>query len=142
VHAVVVDPAELLGRFPEGEMTPKGMRRAVSLGVVQPTEDRRVRVADRRFLGDGSELAHLGIPVNVFLDEWEALVAHTDDIATRFTALFETYLHRPTGSAGSTPMRPVSWRTLLPVSSPPPTRCCSRRSMQASPTSAASASVG
>jgi DNA-binding transcriptional MerR regulator len=101
VHAVVVDPADLLARFPEGAMTPEGMQRAVSLGLVEPTGDGKVRVADRRFLETGSGLAHLGIPVDVILDEWEALAAHTDDIATRFTALFETYL------------APADWRRAL-----------------------------
>jgi DNA-binding transcriptional MerR regulator len=92
VHAVVLDPAELLGRFPEGAMTPEVMQRAASLGLVQPTEEGKVRVADRRFLETGSGLAHLGIPADVILDEWEALVAHTDDIAVRFVAVFETHL--------------------------------------------------
>jgi DNA-binding transcriptional MerR regulator len=92
VHAVVLDPAELLGRFPEGAMTPEVMQRAASLGLVQPTEEGKVRVADRRFLETGSGLAHLGIPADVILDEWEALVAHTDDIAARFVAVFETHL--------------------------------------------------
>jgi DNA-binding transcriptional MerR regulator len=92
VHAVVLDPAELLVRFPEGAMTPEVMQRAASLGLVQPTEEGKVRVADRRFLETGSGLAHLGIPADVILDEWEALVAHTDDIAARFVAVFETHL--------------------------------------------------
>lgn len=92
VHAVVVDPAELLSRFPAGAMTPEVMQRAVSLGLVQPTEEGKVRVADRRFLETGSALAHLGIPAEVILDEWEALIAHTDDIAARFIALFEAHL--------------------------------------------------
>jgi DNA-binding transcriptional MerR regulator len=92
VHAIVLDPAELAGRFPEGAMTPEAMRRAVSLGLAQPADDGRVRVADRRFLETGSALAHLGIPVDVILDEWEVLVAHTDDVAARFIALFETHL--------------------------------------------------
>jgi hypothetical protein len=34
MDAVVVDPAELLGRFSEGEMTPEGMQRAALLGLV------------------------------------------------------------------------------------------------------------
>jgi DNA-binding transcriptional MerR regulator len=92
VHSVVLDPAELLGRFPEGAMTPEVMQRAASLGLVQPTEEGKVRVADRRFHETGSGLAHLGIPADVILDEWEALVAHTDDIAARFVAVFETHL--------------------------------------------------
>lgn len=92
VHAAFLDPAELLGRFPEGAMTPEVMQRAVQLGLVQPAEDGKVRVADRRFLETGAALARLGIPTDVILDEWEALVAHTDDIAARFIALFETHL--------------------------------------------------
>jgi hypothetical protein len=37
-------------------------------------------------------LAELGIPADVILDEWDALVAHTDDIAQRFITIFETHL--------------------------------------------------
>jgi DNA-binding transcriptional MerR regulator len=95
VHAVVVDPVELLGRFPEGSMTPELMQRAAALGLVRPTDDGRVRVTDRRFLETGASLAHLGIPLDVILDEWEALVAHTDDVAARFIGLFESHLAPP-----------------------------------------------
>lgn len=91
-HAIVLDPAELLGRFPEGSMTPELMQRAAALGLVEPTDDGRIRVADRRFLDTGSALAELGVPADVILDEWEALVAHTDDIAARFITTFETHL--------------------------------------------------
>lgn len=92
VHAVVLDPADLLARFPEGSMTPELMQRAAALGLVEPTEDGRVRVADRRFLDSGAALADLGIPADVILDEWEALVAHTDEIAQRFINIFEVHL--------------------------------------------------
>ncbi len=90
--AVILDPVELLGRFPDDALTPEVMQRALALGLVQPTDDGRLRVADRRFLATGADLAHLGIPVDVILDEWEALIVHTDDIAERFIALFETHL--------------------------------------------------
>lgn len=92
VHAIVVDPVELLERFPDGSMTPDLLQRAASLALVQPTDDGTIRVADRRFLETGAALAHLGIPLDVILDEWEALVVHTDDIAARFVGLFETHL--------------------------------------------------
>lgn len=92
VHAIVIDPVELLARFPEGSMTPELMQRAATLGLVELTDDGLVRVADRRFLDSGSALAQLGIPTDVVLDEWEALVAHTDDIAQRFVTIFETRL--------------------------------------------------
>lgn len=101
VHAVVLDAAELLERFPPGSMTPELMQRAASLGLAQPTEDGKVRVGDRRFLESGAALARLGIPLNVILDEWEALAAHTDDIAARFIALFEAHL------------APADWRAEL-----------------------------
>jgi DNA-binding transcriptional MerR regulator len=91
-HAVVLDPTDLLARFPDGSMTPELMQRAAVVGLVQPTEDGKVRVADRRFLEAGSALAQLGIPPDVILDEWEALVAHTDEIGERFITIFETHL--------------------------------------------------
>jgi DNA-binding transcriptional MerR regulator len=92
VHAIVLDPVELLERLPDGSMTPDLMQRAASLGLAQPADDGKIRVADRRFLETGPALAHLGIPLDAILDEWEALVAHTDDIAARFIGLFETHL--------------------------------------------------
>lgn len=101
VHAIVLDPAELLERFPEGMMTPELFQRAATLGLARPTEDAKVRIADRRFLETGSALARLGIPAGVILDEWEALIGHTDDIAARFIGLFEAHL------------APVDWQTGL-----------------------------
>lgn len=92
VHAIVLEPGELLDRFPEGVMTPELMQRAGALGLVEVTGDAKVRVADRRFLETGSSLARMGIPADVILDEWEALVSHTDDIAARFISIFEAHL--------------------------------------------------
>lgn len=92
VRAIILDPLELLERFPDGSMTPEVLQRAASLALAQPTDEGKIRVTDRRFLETGAALAHLGIPVEVILDEWEALVSHTDDIAARFVGLFETYL--------------------------------------------------
>jgi DNA-binding transcriptional MerR regulator len=91
-HAIVLDPVDLLASFPEGSMTPELMQRANALGLVEPTDDGRLRVADRRFLDTGSALAELGIPADVILDEWETLFTHTDDIAARFITIFETHL--------------------------------------------------
>jgi DNA-binding transcriptional MerR regulator len=101
VHAIVLDPTELLERFPQGMMTPELIQRAAALGLSQLTEDAKIRLADRRFLETGSTLAHLGIPADVILDEWEALTAHTDEIATRFVDLFEAHL------------APADWQTGL-----------------------------
>lgn len=94
-HAVVVDPPELLGRFPVDSMTPDLMRRAVELGLISTTADGRVRIQDRRFLDAGSTLAQAGVPLGIILDEWGVLVAHTDDVAARFIDVFETHLAPP-----------------------------------------------
>ncbi|MEO6988627.1 MAG: MerR family transcriptional regulator [Aquihabitans sp.] len=91
-HAIVLDPAELLRRFPDNSMTAELMQRAAALELVQLTNDGKVRVADSRFLEAGSALAALGVPLEIVLDEWEALVAHTDDIASRFLTVFEQHL--------------------------------------------------
>jgi len=91
-HAIVLDPADLLASFPPGSLSIDAMQRAAALGLVVPTDDGRLRVTDRRFLETGSTLAGLGVPTDVVLDEWENLVAHTDDIAERFIAIFETHL--------------------------------------------------
>ncbi|MGH9124391.1 MAG: MerR family transcriptional regulator, partial [Acidimicrobiales bacterium] len=95
VHAVELDPAAVLSRFPEGSMTAELMQRAMALGLVRPTAEGKLRVADRRFLDTGAQLAHLGLPLTAVLDEWEVLVGHTDAIAARFVALFESYLAPP-----------------------------------------------
>jgi DNA-binding transcriptional MerR regulator len=90
---VELDPAELVGHFPEGTLTPALLARAVELGLVEPTEDGdRVRVPDRRFLDTGAALARLGLPAEVLLDEWEQLLTHTDEIAERFIAVFARHL--------------------------------------------------
>lgn len=91
-HAVIVEPADLLARFPDGAMTASLMQRAASLGLIQPTPDGQIRIADRRFIDAGAELAQLGVPLTVVLDEWDALLAHTDQIAKRFVTLFERHL--------------------------------------------------
>jgi DNA-binding transcriptional MerR regulator len=92
VHAIVLEPGELLDRFPDWVMAPELMQRAGALGLVEVTGDAKVRVADRRFLETGSSLARMGIPADVILDEWEALVSHTDEIAARFISIFEDHL--------------------------------------------------
>ncbi len=91
-HALELEPAELVERLGAAAMTAEEMQRGLALGLVELTDDGRVRVPDRRFLEAGSALATLGIPTKVILDEWEALVAHTDDIAGRFISIFEDQL--------------------------------------------------
>lgn len=94
-HAVVMETAEVIGRFPEGSMTPELVQRAAALGLVDLADDGRFRLPDRRFVETGAALARLGVPLDAVLDEWEALSAHTDDIAERFVAVFEDHLLPP-----------------------------------------------
>ncbi|MEY2450745.1 MAG: hypothetical protein QOD92_319 [Acidimicrobiaceae bacterium] len=91
-HEVVLTPAELAARLPADAVSPDMLQRASALGVIAPTDDGRFRIPDQRFLDIGSALADLGIPSDVILDEWDALVATTDGIADRFIGLFEQYL--------------------------------------------------
>jgi len=91
-HAVVLDVAEVLEHFPAGSMTPDLMQRAGRLGLIELTSDGKVRVVDRRFLQTGAALAQLGVPLDVVLDEWESLTAHTDKIADRFVDVFDHHL--------------------------------------------------
>src|SRR5918996_5927530 len=121
VHAIVLDPVALLERFPDGSMTPELLQRAASLALAQPTDDGKIRVADRRFLETGAALAHLGIPLDVILDEWEALVAHTDDIAARFVGLFEAHLAPADWRGGAdTQTAPQPAPNPCPAPTPPP----------------------
>ncbi|HVT78168.1 MAG TPA: MerR family transcriptional regulator [Acidimicrobiales bacterium] len=91
-NAIVVSPAQLLSRFPDSAMTPELMQRAGRLGLIALTDSGEVRVTDRRFLDTGAALAALGVPLDVVLDEWQALTALTDKIATRFINVFEAEL--------------------------------------------------
>lgn len=91
-HAAVVTAADLLEKFPEGSMTPAMVQRAGALGLVELLDDGTFRIADRRFLDSGAALARLGVPIDVILDEWDALTVHTDAIAGRFIDVFEQHL--------------------------------------------------
>ncbi len=92
---VVLSPADLAARFPAEALTPALLDRAAASGLVEPTADGRLRVPDRRFLDLGAALAGLGVPPAAVLDEWERLVAHTDEIADRFVEVFRQHLAPP-----------------------------------------------
>jgi DNA-binding transcriptional MerR regulator len=93
---LVLDAADLVSRFPDGVLTPDLIQRAASMGLVEPTDDGRVRVRDPRFLEAGAALAELGVPTEAILDEWDQLTRHTDAVAKRFISVFEDHL-LPTG---------------------------------------------
>jgi DNA-binding transcriptional MerR regulator len=91
-RSVILDPADLLARFPDGTLTPELIGQAVELGVVEMLDDGRLRIPDQRFLEIGGALGELGVPTGVILDEWSHLVGLTDEVATRFIGLFEAHL--------------------------------------------------
>lgn len=90
-----VTPHELLERFPTQSMSPELMQRAGALGLLEVTATGTVRVPDARFLDAGSALAQMGVPLERILDEWQALSEMTDDVAARFSDLFESTLLAP-----------------------------------------------
>lgn len=94
-HAVTLSGDELARRFPARALTPDLLRRAFELGLVEPTDGGDLRVPDRRFLETGAALAHLGVPLDVVLDDWQALVAHTDAIADLFIRRFDDHVAPP-----------------------------------------------
>jgi DNA-binding transcriptional MerR regulator len=91
-RAVVLTVEELLGRFPADGITSELLQRAAALGLIDAGEDGRLRVADERFLSTGAALLELGVPAEVVLGEWEALVTITDAAAARFIDLFERWV--------------------------------------------------
>lgn len=99
---VIIDAAELMERFAAEDITPELVQRTVDLGLVELTDDGRLRVTSPRFLEIGTQLGALGIPTAEIIDEYVALRAATDDIAGRFTAVFERNLWEPLTAGGVT----------------------------------------
>jgi DNA-binding transcriptional MerR regulator len=91
-RAVELTPEELLARFPADALSPELVQRASSLGLIELLPDGRFRVPDERFLTTGAGLLDLGVPTHVILEEWDRLVATTDEVASRFIDLFETWM--------------------------------------------------
>ena len=96
----VVDPADLVARFGAETITPELLQRTVEVGLVELTDDGQLRVMSPRFLEIGTQLGALGIPMGEVIDEYVVLRAATDDIAARFTAVFERNLWQPLTADG------------------------------------------
>jgi DNA-binding transcriptional MerR regulator len=99
--AVTMSLTELATRVPGFEFTPAGLQRVLALGLIDIASDGvSVTVNSPSFLRVGGELASLGVPGDVILDEYEQLRVHADAIAQRFAALFEKYLWQPFVAGG------------------------------------------
>lgn len=87
---------ELAGFLPQVEFTPAMVARVMGLGLVDFGEDStEVVVRSPAFLHIGSQLAELGVPPEVILDEYEVLRAEATTIAGRFTDVFRVHLWEP-----------------------------------------------
>lgn len=93
--------AELASRMPQVEFNPEMIRRVIDLGLVELSSDgSEVVVRSPSFLHIGSELAALGVPPDVILDEYERLRTEAGRISDRFTDVFRAHLWEPFVEAG------------------------------------------
>jgi DNA-binding transcriptional MerR regulator len=90
-----MSPTELAEHLPQVEFTPTMVKRVVDLGLVEFSDDGQVVVRSPSFLRIGSELAAMGVPPHVILDEYEALRADSAAIAGRFTDVFRAHVWEP-----------------------------------------------
>jgi DNA-binding transcriptional MerR regulator len=90
--SVTLTTIELSERLGLATIEPETLRRAVQLGLIELVDDGRIRVVDERFLMAGAAMLRLGLPPAVALEEWSRLLQHTDDVAARFVAVFETHV--------------------------------------------------
>jgi DNA-binding transcriptional MerR regulator len=87
---------EPASHLPQVQFDTAMMRRIVDLGLVELAEGGRdVVVRSPAFLGIGGELAAMGVPVDVILDQYAALQDDATRIAERFTDVFRTHLWEP-----------------------------------------------
>jgi hypothetical protein len=75
------------------------IQRVARLGLISILDDGCMGVDDARFLDTGAALVHLGVPVDVVLDQLERLLRETDAIAARFIDVFERHLYDPAARA-------------------------------------------
>jgi len=88
--------AQLAGHLPHVELDAAFVQRNVELGLIDFSPDgTEVVVRSPTFLRAGAELAALGVPTDVILDEYDRLQAETAQIAERFTAVFRAHLWGP-----------------------------------------------
>ncbi len=92
---------ELASHLPSMEFNDGLVRRVIDLGLVEFSDDGSHAVLSKpSFLDVGSEIAALGVPPEVILDEYEKLRTETDAIAARFTEVFRTHIWEPFVKSG------------------------------------------
>jgi DNA-binding transcriptional MerR regulator len=83
-----LDPEGYAALFGDQVISAENFQRAAAMGLVEMV-DGEVVVASPRLLEIGAELARGGVPVDEALDELQALEGLADEIAERFTGVFE-----------------------------------------------------
>jgi DNA-binding transcriptional MerR regulator len=97
-----LDPDQFAAMFGGREVTADIAQRALALDLIA-LDGAEIVVKSPRFLEIGSELARSGIPLGEILDELEQLQSVTDDIAQRFTGVFERHIWTPFVERGLPP---------------------------------------
>jgi DNA-binding transcriptional MerR regulator len=88
--------AELAGRLPQVDLEAGLVQRSIDLGLLEFSADgAEMVVRSPSSVGIGGELAALGVPPRVILDEYEKLRNEMTAIAERFTSVFRTHLWEP-----------------------------------------------
>jgi DNA-binding transcriptional MerR regulator len=95
-------PEQFAARFEGQEVTPEIAQRALALDLIA-LDGAEIVIKSPRFLEIGAELARSGIPLGEILDELEKLQKETDDIARRFTGVFEHHIWTPFVERGLPP---------------------------------------
>lgn len=97
--AEVVDAAHFAERWGK-DATPENLQRAERLGFVRALGDGRFEVLSPRLERASSELAELGVPLDVALDVTATLKRHSEAIAKAYVSLFLDHVWRPFEESG------------------------------------------
>ena len=95
----VVDAAHYIERW-GAQASPQALERAQRLGFVRPLGDGRFESLSPRLERASTELASLGVPLDVALDLTETLKRHSEAIAKAYVRLFLDHVWRPFQESG------------------------------------------
>ncbi len=141
VHAIVVEPQELVGPLAHGRADARARWSGpAALGLVELTDDGRIRIGDRRFLEAGAALGAARRPPGGDRSTSGRRWPPTPTRSPSGSSPCSSSGSRPrTGSAASTPTRPATSPPPWPGSRPRPAQSSPPPSTPASPASGGSA---
>ena len=88
---LVLTAHEFAARLPGGDLSAELAQRALDLGLMRIEGDQIV-IEEPKLLDVGTELAGLGVPTEVILDEFEALRALMNQVSARFVHVFREFI--------------------------------------------------